>query len=190
MIAVVLARFWPHILAGAALAALPVAVTRCTTNAEQRAIAESALKNEAACVAPSHCRQALTAYERDTAQTALTTVSDAANEAGKAADELRKRRAEIEDQVTRERQRQARVLAETQRKLEEAIANDQNCKTWLDQPVGCPITDPGELWTPDPVRGGFIDRGGGPAQDGLPASGAQADPAAMHALGREADPEP
>lgn len=186
-IALFLGRYWTHLLAGAALAALSVSVTRCTANAERAAIAESALEKEAECVAPSHCRQALTAYERDTAQAALTTVSDAANEAGKAADELRQRRAEIEEQAKRERQRQARALAETQRKLEEAIANDQNCKTWLDEPIGCPVTDPGELWTPDPIRGGFIDRSGSPADDAVPAGGVPADPAAVPARPETAD---
>lgn len=186
MIGVLLAKFWPHALAGIALAALGTTMTQCSSLSKENAVLSAAIKVEEKCVAPSHCRQALTAYERDTAQAALTTVSDAANEAGKAADELRRRRAEIEDQATRERQRQARVLAETQQRLEEAIANDQKCKTWLDQPVDCPVTDPGELWTPDPIRGGFIDRGSRPAEDDVPASGAATDPAAVPSRG-EAD---
>jgi hypothetical protein len=190
MIGAVLARFWPHLLAGAALAALPVAVTRCTTNSEARAVAEAALKNEAECVAPSYCRQALTAYERDTAQAATTAVVDAANAAGKAADELQRRRAEIEEEMARERQRQARVLASTQRQLEEAIARDPTCKDWLDQPVGCPVTDASELWTPDPVRGGFIDRSGQGAADEVSTGEPGPDAPAVHSPPGEAGIQP
>lgn len=76
MIGALLARFWPHALAAIAFAALGTTMTQCSILSKENAVLSTAMNAERECAAPSHCRQALTAYERDTAQAALTTVSD------------------------------------------------------------------------------------------------------------------
>lgn len=187
--AVLLKKFWPHLLGGILLTALSLVSLRACSLDRDNAVLTGQIKNEKACAAPSYCADAVTRYERDTAQNATKALGEAITEASKVTAAMQQRRDEIEKEAARDRERAARAIAKTQRQLEEAIARDPTCKDWLDQPIGCPVTDPGELWTPDPTRGGFIDRRGPAAESGVPADPAVPDAGILPAPG-DAGPQP
>jgi hypothetical protein len=177
---VLLAKFWPHLLAALLLAALSAVSWRALSLEKTNAVLSSQMQAESDCRAPSHCRQAVTALERDTAKAAVQTLVAAAEKVGTATVRLDQRTAEIERQAITQRARLSEKIREAEAKLAEAASHDAACKKWLDDPVPCPVPGAGVVFFHEDERHGLIDRSGAPAKAGVPAATGVTDDPAVH----------
>lgn len=176
---VFIAKFWPHLLAALLLAALSAVSWRALSLEKTNAVLSSAMQAEADCKAPSNCRQAVTALERDTAKAAVQTLVTAAGNVAKATDRLDAKTAEIERERIRSRAIYQAKIREAEAKLQEASANDPQCKKWLDDPVPCPVPGADVMLFREDARHGLIDRSGIPAKAGVPAAAGSPDDSAV-----------
>jgi type II secretory pathway pseudopilin PulG len=164
-----LARYWSHLCVIALIGVVSALGSYALQMTKSNAVLVSDMRNEEACREPSHCRQKVTEFERNTERAARVALEEAARKVGEATAALEARKAEIEIDSENDRAAVRAKLREAQAKLEEAMSNDPQCKAWLDSPVPCPVPDARSVLFAEGKRSGLIDRSGLSADPALPA---------------------